>query len=194
MAKGQREALELAEAARDPLEDRGSFAQQPFFVGRYDFDRIHPYPRRARKIGPQAKIFYASSKLICANTSIPTRSIAPAKFHRKISRDWRRSARLESTYPGNTAGLVCHNTIMGARRFYWGVGTEMSPHLFLRINQSVSRNHCFCLVPKSRTKISAARRGRGEFLHFALTEVHAGSDRHAEFKGRAKCGRLRVCA
>src|SRR5215468_9746904 len=43
MAKGQREALELAEAARDPLEDRGSFASN-LFVGRYDFNRIHPYP------------------------------------------------------------------------------------------------------------------------------------------------------
>src|SRR6266446_7733933 len=43
MGKGQREALELAEAARDPLEDRGSFASN-LFVGRYDFNRIHPYP------------------------------------------------------------------------------------------------------------------------------------------------------
>src|SRR5919108_5056848 len=43
MAKGQREALELAEAARDPLEDRGSFASN-LFIGRYDFSRIHPYP------------------------------------------------------------------------------------------------------------------------------------------------------
>ena len=43
MGKGQREALELAEAARDPLEDRGSFASN-LFIGRYDFNRIHPYP------------------------------------------------------------------------------------------------------------------------------------------------------
>src|SRR5947208_15066387 len=43
MSKGQREALELAEASRDPLDDRGSFASN-LFVGRYDFDRIFPYP------------------------------------------------------------------------------------------------------------------------------------------------------
>src|SRR5437879_13768554 len=43
MAQCQPEALELAEAARDPLEDRGSFASN-LFVGRYDFDRIYPYP------------------------------------------------------------------------------------------------------------------------------------------------------
>src|SRR5207244_12754253 len=48
MAKGQREALELAEAARDPLEDRGSFASN-LFVGRYDFDRIYPYPAQTAK-------------------------------------------------------------------------------------------------------------------------------------------------
>src|SRR6476469_612278 len=46
MAKGQREALALAEAARAPLEDRGSLASN-LFVGRYDFDRIYPYPAQS---------------------------------------------------------------------------------------------------------------------------------------------------
>src|SRR5256886_6220871 len=46
MAKGQREALELAEAARDTLEDRGSFASN-LFIGRYDFNRIHPCPAQS---------------------------------------------------------------------------------------------------------------------------------------------------
>src|SRR5437899_1185095 len=46
MAKGQREALELAEAARDPLDDRGSFASN-LFIGRYDFNRIYPYPAQS---------------------------------------------------------------------------------------------------------------------------------------------------
>src|SRR5256884_6632878 len=46
MAKGQQGAVELAEAARDPLEDRGSFAST-LFVGRYDFERIYPYPAQS---------------------------------------------------------------------------------------------------------------------------------------------------
>src|SRR2546428_5652785 len=46
MAKGKREALELAEASRDPLDDRGSFASN-LFIGRYDFDRIYPYPAQS---------------------------------------------------------------------------------------------------------------------------------------------------
>ena len=52
MSKGQREALELAEASRDPLDERGSFASN-LFIGRYDFDRIFPYP--AQSDGDRAK-------------------------------------------------------------------------------------------------------------------------------------------
>src|SRR5438046_2038011 len=48
MAKGKREALELAEASRDPLDDRGSFASN-LFVGRYDFDRIYPWPAQSEE-------------------------------------------------------------------------------------------------------------------------------------------------
>src|ERR1051326_6144285 len=46
MSKGQREALELAEASRDPLDDRGSFASN-LFIGRYDFQRIYPWPEQS---------------------------------------------------------------------------------------------------------------------------------------------------
>src|SRR2546423_5811524 len=46
MSKGQREALELAEASRDPLDDRGSFASN-LFIGRYDFGRISPWPEQS---------------------------------------------------------------------------------------------------------------------------------------------------
>src|SRR3954469_16087019 len=43
MSEGKRAALELAEASRDPLDDRGSFASN-LFIGRYDFSRIFPWP------------------------------------------------------------------------------------------------------------------------------------------------------
>src|SRR6266496_3682633 len=59
MAKGQREALELAEAARDPLEDRGSFASN-LFVGRYDFDRIYPFPAQSAEDRAAGEDFLAS--------------------------------------------------------------------------------------------------------------------------------------
>src|SRR5437899_10790362 len=48
MSKGKREALELAEASRDPLDERGSFASN-LFIGRYDFERIFPYPNQTEE-------------------------------------------------------------------------------------------------------------------------------------------------
>src|SRR3954454_3037083 len=46
MSEGKRAALELAEASRDPLDDRGSFASN-LFVGRYGFDRIYPFAEQS---------------------------------------------------------------------------------------------------------------------------------------------------
>ena len=46
MSAGKAAALELAESSRDPLDERGSFASN-LFIGRYDFDRIFPYPAQS---------------------------------------------------------------------------------------------------------------------------------------------------
>ena len=46
MSEGKRAALELSEASRDPLDERGSFASN-LFIGRYDFDRIYPWPEQS---------------------------------------------------------------------------------------------------------------------------------------------------
>src|SRR5262245_64778836 len=59
MSKGQREALELAEASRDPLDERGSFASN-LFIGRYDFDRIYPWPEQSAEDREAGKEFLAN--------------------------------------------------------------------------------------------------------------------------------------
>ena len=61
MSKGQREALELAEASRDPLDDRGSFASN-LFIGRYDFGRIHPFAEQSAEDRAAGEEFLASLK------------------------------------------------------------------------------------------------------------------------------------
>src|SRR6266545_8071341 len=61
MSKGQREALELTEASRDPLDDRGSFASN-LFVGRYNFARIHPYPEQSAEDRAAGEEFLGSLK------------------------------------------------------------------------------------------------------------------------------------
>src|SRR3954451_991971 len=46
MSAGKAAALELAEASRDPLDERGSFASN-LFIGKFAFDRIFPYPAQS---------------------------------------------------------------------------------------------------------------------------------------------------
>src|SRR4051812_10833904 len=61
MSEGKRAALELAEASRDPLDDRGSFASN-LFVGRYDFDRIHPFAEQSAEDHAAGEEFLVSLK------------------------------------------------------------------------------------------------------------------------------------
>src|ERR1043166_3504264 len=61
MSKGKREALELAEASRDPLDERGSFASN-LFIGRYDFDRIFPWPEQSAEDRQAGADFLAKLK------------------------------------------------------------------------------------------------------------------------------------
>src|SRR6202040_779013 len=58
MSKGKRDALELAEASRDPLDERGSFASN-LFIGRYDFNRIYPWPEQSVEDREAGKDFLA---------------------------------------------------------------------------------------------------------------------------------------
>ena len=48
MSAGKAAALDLAESSRDPLDERGSFASN-LFIGRYDFDRIFPFPTQSEE-------------------------------------------------------------------------------------------------------------------------------------------------
>src|SRR5436190_10288345 len=46
MSAGKAAALDLAESSRDPLDERGSFASN-LFIGKFNFDRIFPYPAQS---------------------------------------------------------------------------------------------------------------------------------------------------
>src|SRR5256714_13563530 len=58
MSAGKAAALELAESSRDPLDERGSFASN-LFIGRFDFDRIFPYPIQTAEDRAAGERFFA---------------------------------------------------------------------------------------------------------------------------------------
>src|ERR1700756_4142921 len=175
MAKGQREALELAEAARDPLEDRGSFASN-LFVGRYDFNRIHPYPAQTAEDRAAGEEFLSKLETylrehVDADEIDRTGEIPPENFKGlaeigafgiKVPKtygglglsqyNYGRAAVLLGSWDGNVAALVSAHQSIGVAQPLLLFGTEEQKQKYL------------------------PRVAGGEISAFALTETHAGSD------------------
>ncbi len=175
MGKGQREALELAEAARDPLEDRGSFASN-LFVGRYDFNRIHPYPAQSAEDRAAGEEFLRKLEVylrehVDADEIDRTGEIPPENFRGlaeigafgiKVPKkygglglsqsNYGRAAVLLGSWDGNVAALVSAHQSIGVAQPLLLFGTEEQKQKYL------------------------PRVAGGEISAFALTEVQAGSD------------------
>ena len=176
MSKGKREALELAEAARDPLEDRGSFASN-LFVGRYDFDGFILGPQQsAEDRAAGARISSASlEKYLRENIDadeidrtgeIPQKNIdelfAMGAFGVKIPKqygglglsqvNYGRAAMLLGSWDANLTALVSAHQSIGVPQPLLLFGTEEQKKKYL------------------------PRVARKEISAFALTEWNAGSD------------------
>src|SRR5213082_3511174 len=175
MAKGQREALELAEAARDPLEDRGSFASN-LFIGRYDFNRIHPCPAQSAEDRAAGEEFLRKLETYLREHVDPdeidrTGEIPPENFNGlaeigafgiKVPKkygglglsqcNYGRAAVLLGSWDGNIAALVSAHQSIGVAQPLLLFGTEEQKQKYL------------------------PRVAGGEISAFALTETHAGSD------------------
>jgi len=175
MSKGKREALELAEASRDPLDERGSFASN-LFIGRYDFDRIHPWPEQSAEDREAGREFLTSlEKYLRENVDadevdrtgeIPQKNIdelfAMGAFGVKIPKQYEglglsqvnygRAAMLLGSWDENLTALVSAHQSIGVPQPLLLFGTEEQKKKYL------------------------PRVARKEISAFALTEWNAGSD------------------
>src|SRR5438477_2257811 len=175
MSKGKREALELAEASRDPLDERGSFASN-LFIGRFDFDRIYPWPEQSAEDRAAGQEFLASlEKYLKENVDadeidrtgeIPQKNIdelfAMGAFGVKIPKQYEglglsqvnygRAAMLLGSWDENLTALVSAHQSIGVPQPLLLFGTEEQKKKYL------------------------PRVARHEISAFALTEWNAGSD------------------
>jgi alkylation response protein AidB-like acyl-CoA dehydrogenase len=175
MSEGKRAALELAEASRDPLDDRGSFASN-LFIGRYDFDRIYPYPAQNEEDRAAGADFLAKLENYLRDHVDPdeidrTGEIPPENFKGlaeigafgiKVPKqygglglsqsNYGRAAVLLGSWDGNVAALVSAHQSIGVAQPLLLFGTEEQKRKYL------------------------PRVAGGEISAFALTETHAGSD------------------
>src|SRR3954449_3360548 len=175
MSKGQREALELAEASRDPLDERGSFASN-LFIGKFNFDRIFPYPAQSAEDAAKGEPFlkelreYLEANVdadeIDRTGEIPQKNIddlfAMGAFGVKIPTqygglglsqvNYGRAAMLLGSWDANLTALVSAHQSIGVPQPLLIFGTEQQKEKYL------------------------PRVARKEISAFALTEWNAGSD------------------
>ena len=175
MSEGKRAALDLAEASRDPLDERGSFASN-LFVGRYDFDRIYQWPEQSEQDRAAGEPFLASlgkylrekvdADEIDRTGEIPQNNIddlfAMGAFGVKIPTqygglglsqvNYGRAAMLLGSWDANLTALVSAHQSIGVPQPLLIFGTEEQKKKYL------------------------PRVARGEISAFALTENNAGSD------------------
>jgi len=175
MSAGKAAALELAESSRDPLDERGSFASN-LFIGRFDFDRIFPYPKQSAEDAALAEGFLAELKnYLRANVDadeidrtgeIPQKNIdelfAMGAFAIKVPKqygglglsqvNYGRAAMLLGSWDANVTALVSAHQSIGVPQPLLIFGTEEQKAKYL------------------------PRVARKEISAFALTEMNAGSD------------------
>src|SRR5450755_10446 len=175
MSAGKAAALDLAESSRDPLDERGSFASN-LFIGRYDFDRIFPFPEQSAEDRAAGEGFLAELRAyleanvdadeIDRTGEIPQRNIddlfAMGAFAIKIPKqygglglsqvNYGRAAMLFGSWDANVTALVSAHQSIGVPQPLLLFGTEEQKQKYL------------------------PRVARHEISAFALTESHAGSD------------------
>jgi alkylation response protein AidB-like acyl-CoA dehydrogenase len=175
MSAGKAAALELAESSRDPLDERGSFASN-LFIGRFDFDRIFPYPKQSAEDAAAGKEFLAQLRNYLRDNvdadeidrtgEIPQKNIddlfAMGAFAIKVPKqygglglsqvNYGRAAMLLGSWDANLTALVSAHQSIGVPQPLLLFGTEEQKSKYL------------------------PRVARKEISAFALTEMNAGSD------------------
>jgi alkylation response protein AidB-like acyl-CoA dehydrogenase len=175
MSAGKAAALDLAESSRDPLDERGSFASN-LFIGRFDFDRIFPFPKQSAEDAAAGESFLAELRSYLRDNvdadeidrtgEIPQKNIdelfAMGAFAIKVPTqygglglsqvNYGRAAMLLGSWDGNLTALVSAHQSIGVPQPLLLFGTEEQKTKYL------------------------PRVARKEISAFALTEMNAGSD------------------
>src|ERR1041384_3962501 len=175
MSAGKAAALELAESSRDPLDERGSFASN-LFIGRFDFNRIFPFPKQSAEDAAAGESFLAELRSYLRDNvdadeidrtgEIPQKNIdelfAMGAFAIKVPKqygglglsqvNYGRAAMLLGSWDANLTALVSAHQSIGVPQPLLLFGTEEQKKKYL------------------------PRVARKEISAFALTEWNAGSD------------------
>jgi alkylation response protein AidB-like acyl-CoA dehydrogenase len=175
MTKGQREALELAEASRDPLDDRGSFASN-LFIGRYDFSRIHPYPTQSAEDRAAGEEFLNRLANYLRENVNPDEIDRTGEIPQKIIDDLFAMGAFGVKIPKQYGGLGLSQVNYGRAAMLLG-SWDANLTALVSAHQSIGVPQPLLLFGTEEQKQKYLPRvARREISAFALTEWNAGSD------------------
>src|SRR5437868_4654907 len=175
MSAGKAAALELAEASRDPLDERGSFASN-LFIGKFDFDRIFPYPAQSKEDRAKGESFLNELKdylrdHVDADELDRLREI-PQKNLDDLFAMVPSAVKIPKHYGGLGLSQVNHGrTAMFPGSWDANLTPLISAHQSIGVPQPL-----LLFGTEEQKKKYLPRVARREISAFALTEWNAGSD------------------
>src|SRR5260370_22204821 len=175
MSKGEREERELADAARDPQDERGSFASN-LFIGRYDFNRIYPWPEQSAEDREAGKEFLASLEKYLKENIDADEIDRTGEIPQKNIDDLFVMGAFGVKIPKQYEGLGLSQVNYGGAAMLLGSWDENLTQL-VPTHQSIGVPQPLLLFGTDEQKKKYLPRvARHESSAFALTEWNAGSD------------------
>src|SRR5256714_10905491 len=175
MSKGQREALELAEASRDPLDERGSFASN-LFIGKFGFDRIFPYPGQSEEDRANGEPFLKELRDYLENHVDPDEIDRTGEIPQKNIDDLFAMGAFGVKIPKQYDGLGLSQVNYGRAAMLLG-SWDANVTALVSAHQSIGVPQPLLLFGTEEQKAKYLPRvARKEISAFALTEMNAGSD------------------
>ena len=175
MSAGKAAALELAESSRDPLDERGSFASN-LFIGRYDFDRIFPYPAQSVEDRAKGEEFLGNLKNYLREHVDPDEIDRTGEIPQKNINELFAMGAFGVKIPQEYQGLGLSQVNYGHAAMLLGSWDENLTAL-VSAHQSIGVPQPLLLFgTEEQKKKYLPRVARSEISAFALTEWNAGSD------------------
>jgi hypothetical protein len=175
MSEGKRDALEIAEAARETIWDKPSFASQ-LFMGLFQPQMVTPFPTQSqaeREIGDAmiTKVSEYLVKNLDAEEVDATRTI-PAEVITGLSEMGIFAMKISKEYGGLGLSQVNYNRVMMAISSYCGsTAVLVSAHQSIGVPQPLKQ-----FGTKEQKEKFLPQFSEGKLSAFALTEPNVGSD------------------
>ena len=171
---GEREARDVAEQARESRWERPSFARE-LYLGRFDFEQIHPYPRPEPETAARGEEFLARLQAVCEqidgsrierDARIPDEAVRAlidvGAFGMKISRD----------YGGLGLSMADYGrALVLAGSVHPSIGALLSAHQSIGVPEPVRM-----FGTQEQKQYYLPRCAAGAISAFLLTEPDVGSD------------------